>query len=136
MQVRTKTPITESFFNKTDKHIISCSKVFIFLRASGLSVNGTLVEKDTLELVSKLKEAVGDVKVTRRPHVAKSMFTEADKLIIGGSSVCTFLKGWDLSVDDAFMEKDALELAKKLEARTHSRSVRVRALSAGSSPRP
>merc|ERR1712187_159563 len=55
-KVSTKIPVIESMLDKVDKLIIGGGMVFTFLKARGLSVGGSLVEEDFLELATKLEE--------------------------------------------------------------------------------
>merc|ERR1719324_1713344 len=49
-KVSTKIPVIESMLEKVDKLIIGGGMVFTFLKARGLSVGGSLVEEDFVEL--------------------------------------------------------------------------------------
>jgi phosphoglycerate kinase len=55
-KVSTKIPVIESMLDKVDKLVIGGGMVFTFLKARGLSVGGSLVEEDMLELAKKLEE--------------------------------------------------------------------------------
>merc|ERR1712151_292350 len=55
-KVSTKIPVIESMLDKVDKLIIGGGMVFTFLKARGLSVGGSLVEEDFLDLATKLEE--------------------------------------------------------------------------------
>jgi len=55
-KVSTKIPVIESMLDKVDKLIIGGGMVFTFLKARGLSVGGSLVEEDMIELAKKLEE--------------------------------------------------------------------------------
>merc|ERR1719450_1906403 len=54
-KVSTKIPVIESMLDKVDKLIIGGGMVFTFLKARGLSVGGSLVEEDFLDLATKLE---------------------------------------------------------------------------------
>jgi len=55
-KVSTKIPVIESMLDKVDKLIIGGGMVFTFLKARGLSVGGSLVEEDFVELAKTLEE--------------------------------------------------------------------------------
>merc|ERR1719281_954265 len=54
-KVSTKIPVIESMLDKVDKLIVGGGMVFTFLKARGLSVGGSLVEDDLLEMVKNLE---------------------------------------------------------------------------------
>merc|ERR1719517_374290 len=55
-KVSTKIPVIESMLDKVDKLIIGGGMVFTFLKARGLSVGGSLVEEDFVELAKSLEK--------------------------------------------------------------------------------
>merc|ERR1719254_124769 len=69
-KVSTKIPVIESMLDKVDKLIIGGGMVFTFLKARGLSVGNSLVEKDFLELATKLEEKAKAVELILPSDVA------------------------------------------------------------------
>merc|ERR1712176_1029268 len=55
-KVSTKIPVIESMLDKVDKLIIGGGMVFTFLKARGLSVGGSLVEEEFIDLAKSLEE--------------------------------------------------------------------------------
>merc|ERR1719221_644836 len=53
-KVSTKIPVIESMLDKVDKLVIGGGVVFTFLKARGLSVGGSLVEEEFLDLAKSL----------------------------------------------------------------------------------
>ncbi len=58
---------------------------------------------------------VGGAKVSTKITVIESLMEKADKIVIGGGMVFTFLKARGLEVGASLVEEDQLELATKLE---------------------
>ena len=96
------------------------------------SVRGFLLEKE----IHYLGEAVhnpkrpfvvilGGAKVSDKILMIENLLPKADAIIIGGGMAYTFLKAQGLEIGNSKLEKDKLDLAKKILEKAKSKGVRV-----------
>ena len=68
---------------------------------------------------------LGGAKVSDKIAVIENLIEKADKILIGGGMMFTFLKAKGLSVGKSLLEEDKIELAKELIAKAESKGVKL-----------
>ncbi len=81
-----------------------------FLMEKEIKFIGGVVESPKTPLIAIL----GGAKVSDKISVIKNLIPKADKILIGGGMVFTFLKAKGLNIGSSLCEEDKLELAKEL----------------------
>ncbi len=96
------------------------------------SVAGFLMEKE-IEMLGKAVHdpdhpyvvILGGVKVSDKIGVITNLLEKADKILIGGAMMFTFLKAMGKSVGDSLAEEDKLELSRKIMESARSKGVEL-----------
>ncbi len=96
------------------------------------SVAGFLMEKE-IEFLSKVTYepehpyvvVLGGAKVSDKIGVITNLLNKADKLLIGGAMMFTFLKAKGASVGSSLVEDDKLELAKEILSQAEQKKVQI-----------
>ncbi|MFN3283197.1 MAG: phosphoglycerate kinase [Pseudothermotoga sp.] len=96
------------------------------------SVAGFLMEKE-IEFLSKVTYepehpyvvVLGGAKVSDKIGVITNLLNKADKLLIGGAMMFTFLKAQGASVGSSLVEDDKLELAKEILSQAEQKKVQI-----------
>lgn len=96
------------------------------------SVAGFLMEKE-IEFLSKVTYepehpyvvVLGGAKVSDKIGVITNLLNKADKLLIGGAMMFTFLKAKGASVGSSLVENDKLELAKEILNQAEQKKVQI-----------
>lgn len=68
---------------------------------------------------------LGGAKVSDKISVIENLINKADKILIGGGMMFTFLKAKGLNVGKSLLEEDKIELAKELMEKAESKGVKL-----------
>jgi len=96
------------------------------------SVAGFLMEKE-IEFLSKVTYepdhpyvvVLGGAKVSDKIGVITNLMNKADKILIGGAMMFTFLKAQGLNVGSSLVENDKLDLAKQILEQASQKKVKM-----------
>ncbi|MEJ5229651.1 MAG: phosphoglycerate kinase [Pseudothermotoga sp.] len=96
------------------------------------SVAGFLMEKE-IEFLSKVTYepehpyvvVLGGAKVSDKIGVITNLLNRADKLLIGGAMMFTFLKAQGFAIGSSLVEDDKLELAKQIMKQAKEKNVEI-----------
>jgi len=96
------------------------------------SVAGFLMEKE-IEFLNKVTYepehpyvvVLGGAKVSDKIGVITNLLNRADKLLIGGAMMFTFLKAQGFSIGSSLVEDDKLELAKQIMKQAKEKNVEI-----------
>ncbi|MCX7812947.1 MAG: phosphoglycerate kinase [Pseudothermotoga sp.] len=96
------------------------------------SVAGFLMEKE-IEFLSKVTYepdhpyvvVLGGAKVSDKIGVITNLMNKADKILIGGAMMFTFLKAQNFKVGSSLVEDDKLELAKQILEQASQKKVKI-----------
>ena len=92
-----------------------------FLMAKEIEFLGGAVENPKKPYVAIL----GGAKVSDKIAVIENLIEKADKILIGGGMMFTFLKAKGLSVGNSLLEEDKIELAKELMQKADAKGVKL-----------
>ncbi|WP_068268129.1 phosphoglycerate kinase [Caviibacter abscessus] len=113
-------------------HRAHASNVGISQNLKGNTAVGFLMEKEieflggAVENPKKPYVAIlGGAKVSDKIAVIENLIEKADKILIGGGMMFTFLKAKGLSVGNSLLEEDKIELAKELMEKAESKGVKL-----------
>ena len=113
-------------------HRAHASNVGISQNLTGHSAVGFLMEKEieflggAVENPKKPYVAIlGGAKVSDKIAVIENLIEKADKILIGGGMMFTFLKAKGLSVGNSLLEEDKIELAKELMQKADAKGVKL-----------
>ena len=113
-------------------HRAHASNVGISQNLKGHTAVGFLMEKEieflggAVENPKKPYVAIlGGAKVSDKIAVIENLIEKADKILIGGGMMFTFLKAKGLSVGNSLLEEDKIELAKELMQKADAKGVKL-----------
>lgn len=113
-------------------HRAHASNVGISQNLKGNTAVGYLMEKEieflggAVENPKKPYVAIlGGAKVSDKIAVIENLIEKADKILIGGGMMFTFLKAKGLSVGNSLLEEDKIELAKELMEKAKAKGVKL-----------
>ena len=113
-------------------HRTHASNVGISQNLKGHTAVGFLMEKEieflggAVENPKKPYVAIlGGAKVSDKIAVIENLIEKADKILIGGGMMFTFLKAKGLSVGNSLLEEDKIELAKELMQKADAKGVKL-----------
>ena len=113
-------------------HRAHASNVGISQNLKGYTAVGFLMEKEieflggAVENPKKPYVAIlGGAKVSDKIAVIENLIEKADKILIGGGMMFTFLKAKGLSVGNSLLEEDKVELAKELMQKADAKGVKL-----------
>lgn len=113
-------------------HRAHASNVGISQNLKGNTAVGYLMEKEieflggAVENPKKPYVAIlGGAKVSDKIAVIENLIEKADKILIGGGMMFTFLKANGLSVGNSLLEEDKIELAKELMEKAKAKGVKL-----------
>ena len=113
-------------------HRAHASNVGISQNLKGYTAVGFLMEKEieflggAVENPKKPYVAIlGGAKVSDKIAVIENLIEKADKILIGGGMMFTFLKAKGLSVGNSLLEEDKIELAKELMQKADAKGVKL-----------
>ncbi len=124
----------EAFVNDAfgTAHRAHASNVGISQNLKGHTAVGFLMEKEieflggAVENPKKPYVAIlGGAKVSDKIAVIENLIEKADKILIGGGMMFTFLKAKGLSVGNSLLEEDKIELAKELMQKADAKGVKL-----------
>ena len=124
----------EAFVNDAfgTAHRAHASNVGISQNLKGNTAVGFLMEKEieflggAVENPKKPYVAIlGGAKVSDKIAVIENLIEKADKILIGGGMMFTFLKAKGLSVGNSLLEEDKVELAKELMQKADAKGVKL-----------
>ena len=124
----------EAFVNDAfgTAHRAHASNVGISQNLKGNTAVGFLMEKEieflggAVENPKKPYVAIlGGAKVSDKIAVIENLIEKADKILIGGGMMFTFLKAKGLSVGNSLLEEDKIELAKELMQKADAKGVKL-----------
>ena len=90
-----------------------------FLMEKEIKFVGGAVDSPELPLVAIL----GGAKVSDKIGVIENLIAKADKIIVGGGMMFTFLKAQGYNIGKSLVEEDKIELAKELLAKAGSKLI-------------
>ena len=113
-------------------HRAHASNVGISQNLKGHTAVGFLMEKE-IEFLGEAVEnpkkpyvaILGGAKVSDKIAVIENLIEKADKILIGGGMMFTFLKAKGLSVGNSLLEEDKIELAKELMQKADAKGVKL-----------
>ena len=113
-------------------HRAHASNVGVSQNLKGHTAVGFLMEKEieflggAVENPKKPYVAIlGGAKVSDKIAVIENLIEKADKILIGGGMMFTFLKAKGLSVGNSLLEEDKIELAKELMQKADAKGVKL-----------
>ena len=113
-------------------HRAHASNVGISENLKGNTAVGYLMEKEIKFLggaVDKPKKPyvaiLGGAKVADKIAVIENLIEKADKILIGGGMMFTFLKAKGLNTGKSLLEEDKLDLAKEILAKAEAKGVKL-----------
>ena len=92
-----------------------------FLMEKEINFIGGVVDAPERPLVAIL----GGAKVSDKIGVIETLIEKADKILIGGGMMFTFLKALDQNIGKSLLEADKVELAKSLMAKAEAKGVKL-----------
>lgn len=92
-----------------------------FLMEKEIKFIGGVVEAPERPLVAIL----GGAKVSDKIGVIENLIEKADKILIGGGMMFTFLKAMDQNIGKSLLEEDKIELAKSLMEKASAKNVKL-----------
>lgn len=92
-----------------------------FLMEKEINFIGGVVEAPERPLVAIL----GGAKVSDKIGVIENLIEKADKILIGGGMMFTFLKALDQNIGKSLLEADKVELAKSLMEKAEAKGVKL-----------
>ena len=117
-KVSSKIGVIETLLDKVDKLLIGGGMIFTFYKARGLSVGGSLVEEDKLELAkaleAKAKEKGVDLLLPTDVVVADKFAPDANAQTVGVDAIPDGWMGLDIGPDSVTVFQDALKQCKSV----------------------
>ncbi|MBD2427109.1 phosphoglycerate kinase [Phormidium sp. FACHB-1136] len=117
-KVSSKIGVIETLLDKVDKLLIGGGMIFTFYKARGLSVGGSLVEEDKLELAkaleAKAKEKGVDLLLPTDVVVANKFAADADSQTVSVDAIPDGWMGLDIGPDSVKVFQDALKQCKSV----------------------
>jgi phosphoglycerate kinase len=112
-KVSSKIGVIDTLLAKADKVIIVGGMVFTFYKARGLSVGGSLVEDDKLDLAKELEaKSGGKIVLPNDVVIADKFAADAQTKIVGADAIPDGWLGLDIGPDSIKLIQDALSDAK------------------------
>jgi phosphoglycerate kinase len=117
-KVSSKIGVIETLLDKVDKLLIGGGMIFTFYKARGLSVGGSLVEEDKLELAkaleAKAKEKGVDLLLPTDVVVADKFAPDANDKTVSVDAIPDGWMGLDIGPDSIQVFQDALKQCKSV----------------------
>jgi phosphoglycerate kinase len=117
-KVSSKIGVIETLLDKVDKLLIGGGMIFTFYKARGLSVGGSLVEEDKLELAktleAKAKEKGVDLLLPTDVVVADKFAPDANAQTVSVDAIPDGWMGLDIGPDSVKVFQDALKQCKSV----------------------
>lgn len=117
-KVSSKIGVIETLLDKVDKLLIGGGMIFTFYKARGLSVGGSLVEEDKLELAkaleAKAKEKGVDLLLPTDVVVADKFAPDANAQTVSVDAIPDGWMGLDIGPDSVTVFQDALKQCKSV----------------------
>lgn len=117
-KVSSKIGVIETLLDKVDKLLIGGGMIFTFYKARGLSVGGSLVEEDKLELAkaleAKAKEKGVDLLLPTDVVVADKFAPDANAQTVSIDAIPDGWMGLDIGPDSVAVFQDALKQCKSV----------------------
>lgn len=117
-KVSSKIGVIETLLDKVDKLLIGGGMIFTFYKARGLSVGGSLVEEDKLELAKSLeikaKEKGVDLLLPTDVVVADKFAPDANAQTVSVEAIPDGWMGLDIGPDSIKVFQDALKQCKSV----------------------
>jgi phosphoglycerate kinase len=117
-KVSSKIGVIETLLDKVDKLLIGGGMIFTFYKARGLSVGGSLVEEDKLELAkaleAKAKEKGVDLLLPTDVVVADKFAPDANAQTVSVDAIPDGWMGLDIGPDSVVVFQDALKQCKSV----------------------
>jgi phosphoglycerate kinase len=117
-KVSSKIGVIETLLDKVDKLLIGGGMIFTFYKARGLSVGGSLVEEDKLELAksleAKAKEKGVDLLLPTDVVVADKFAPDAEAQTVSVDAIPDGWMGLDIGPDSIKVFQDALKQCKSV----------------------
>lgn len=117
-KVSSKIGVIETLLDKVDKLLIGGGMIFTFYKARGLSVGGSLVEEDKLELAkaleAKAKEKGVDLLLPTDVVVADKFAPDANAQTVSVDAIPGGWMGLDIGPDSVKVFQDALKQCKSV----------------------
>jgi phosphoglycerate kinase len=117
-KVSSKIGVIETLLDKVDKLLIGGGMIFTFYKARGLSVGGSLVEEDKLELAktleAKAKEKGVDLLLPTDVVVANKFAFDAEAQTVSVDAIPDGWMGLDIGPDSVKVFQEALKQCKSV----------------------